>query len=144
MIKGKRVAQTAEETLRARYTAFTLQEVDFIIDSHHSKTKKDLKREEVEDWAKNSKWLGLRIVQTDKGTAQDTEGSVTFCAQFEADGKQEDHWEHALFEKEDGKWRFLDARPVHTGTYKREEPKIGRNDLCPCKSGKKFKKCCGA
>jgi len=22
-------------------------------------------------------------------------------------------------------------------------PKIGRNELCPCSSGKKFKKCCG-
>ena len=28
-------------------------------------------------------------------------------------------------------------------TVRREEPKIGRNDLCPCGSGKKFKKCCG-
>lgn len=27
---------------------------------------------------------------------------------------------------------------------KREEPKIGRNDLCPCGSGKKFKQCHGA
>ncbi len=26
---------------------------------------------------------------------------------------------------------------------KREEPKIGRNDPCPCGSGKKYKKCCG-
>lgn len=25
-----------------------------------------------------------------------------------------------------------------------EEPKTGRNDPCPCGSGKKFKKCCGA
>ncbi|MGI9275129.1 MAG: DUF1186 domain-containing protein [Endozoicomonas sp.] len=25
----------------------------------------------------------------------------------------------------------------------REQPKVGRNDLCPCGSGKKFKKCCG-
>lgn len=25
----------------------------------------------------------------------------------------------------------------------RPEPKIGRNDLCPCGSGKKYKKCCG-
>jgi len=24
-----------------------------------------------------------------------------------------------------------------------EQPKIGRNDPCPCGSGKKFKKCCG-
>ncbi|MDL2328226.1 preprotein translocase subunit SecA [Desulfosarcina sp. OttesenSCG-928-A07] len=27
---------------------------------------------------------------------------------------------------------------------KREADKVGRNDLCPCGSGKKYKKCCGA
>ena len=26
----------------------------------------------------------------------------------------------------------------------RDTPKVGRNDLCPCGSGKKYKKCCGA
>lgn len=29
-------------------------------------------------------------------------------------------------------------------TYVRANPKLGRNDPCPCGSGKKFKKCCGA
>jgi uncharacterized protein YecA (UPF0149 family) len=29
-------------------------------------------------------------------------------------------------------------------TVRREVPKVGRNDPCPCGSGKKFKKCCGA
>jgi uncharacterized protein len=29
-------------------------------------------------------------------------------------------------------------------TVKRDDPKVGRNDDCPCGSGKKFKKCCGA
>jgi hypothetical protein len=28
--------------------------------------------------------------------------------------------------------------------FVRESEKIGRNDLCPCGSGKKYKKCCGA
>jgi len=28
--------------------------------------------------------------------------------------------------------------------YHRESPKVGRNDSCPCGSGKKYKKCCGA
>jgi len=28
-------------------------------------------------------------------------------------------------------------------TYKRDKPKVGRNDPCPCGSGKKYKKCCG-
>lgn len=30
------------------------------------------------------------------------------------------------------------------GTIHRTDPKVGRNDPCPCGSGKKFKKCCGA
>ena len=29
-------------------------------------------------------------------------------------------------------------------TVTRSQPKIGRNDPCPCGSGKKYKKCCGA
>jgi hypothetical protein len=27
--------------------------------------------------------------------------------------------------------------------FVRQEPKLQRNDLCPCKSGKKYKRCCG-
>jgi len=33
---------------------------------------------------------------------------------------------------------------VAVKTIVREAPKVGRNDLCPCGSGKKYKKCCGA
>jgi preprotein translocase subunit SecA len=28
-------------------------------------------------------------------------------------------------------------------TVRRSAPKVGRNDPCPCGSGKKYKKCCG-
>ena len=41
-------------------------------------------------------------------------------------------------------------RPARAGgddvikTVRREEPKVGRNDPCPCGSGKKYKKCHGA
>jgi uncharacterized protein len=27
-------------------------------------------------------------------------------------------------------------------TFQHETPKVGRNDACPCGSGKKYKKCC--
>ncbi len=30
-----------------------------------------------------------------------------------------------------------------SGTVRNEEPKVGRNDPCPCGSGKKYKFCCG-
>jgi preprotein translocase subunit SecA len=35
-----------------------------------------------------------------------------------------------------------DDAPIHT--VRRDEPKVGRNDPCPCGSGKKYKKCHGA
>ena len=41
-----------------------------------------------------------------------------------------------------------EKRAEITKSYRRsktivKEPKIGRNDPCPCGSGKKYKKCCG-
>ncbi|MES2298747.1 MAG: UPF0149 family protein [Pseudomonadota bacterium] len=39
---------------------------------------------------------------------------------------------------------WVPLRKPAVQTLKRDEPKVGRNDDCPCGSGKKFKKCCGA
>ncbi len=45
--------------------------------------------------------------------------------------------EDDLFEKPDSYFYHGFQQP-----YERETPKVGRNDPCPCGSGKKFKKCC--
>ena len=37
----------------------------------------------------------------------------------------------------------LDPEPLVVNTIRRDSPKVGRNEPCPCGSGKKFKKCCG-
>jgi len=39
---------------------------------------------------------------------------------------------------------WLPQRSSGIDPVKREAPKVGRNDPCPCGSGKKYKKCCGA
>jgi SEC-C motif-containing protein len=144
LIQGQKLASTAEELLRARYTAFTQGEIDFILSTHHSRTVHEVKREEIEDWSKNSQWLGLKIVKVEAGTSNDQNGAIIFSAHYQADGKAHDHWERSLFERENGHWKFLDAQGLKPGTLKRTEPKIGRNDPCNCGSGKKHKKCCGA
>ncbi len=35
------------------------------------------------------------------------------------------------------------AGGTEEGTVRRDQPKVGRNDPCPCGSGKKYKHCCG-
>lgn len=39
---------------------------------------------------------------------------------------------------------WVPLRKAAVQTLVRDEPKVGRNDECPCGSGKKYKKCCGA
>ena len=40
--------------------------------------------------------------------------------------------------------RLVERQPLDSvTTFRRTAPKIGRNDPCPCGSGKKFKQCCG-
>ena len=49
----------------------------------------------------------------------------------------------AEFRREKGEWVFYDGQLVPQAPYVRKEAKVGRNDPCPCGSGKKYKKCCG-
>ena len=39
--------------------------------------------------------------------------------------------------------KMVGMMPPKQTTYVREGKKIGRNDKCPCGSGKKYKHCCG-
>jgi uncharacterized protein len=47
-----------------------------------------------------------------------------------------------------GAYRYFRSQPqagasARTSEHRRSTPKVGRNDPCPCGSGKKYKKCCG-
>ena len=46
-----------------------------------------------------------------------------------------------IFDAEKKKELYLEQKK--SGTIRREGKKIGRNDPCPCGSGKKYKQCCG-
>jgi len=49
-------------------------------------------------------------------------------------------WEN-IFDEDKRKDLFKEARSMYTVV--RAEKKVGRNDPCPCGSGKKYKFCCG-
>ena len=141
-LTGNAQAPTAEAQMRARYTAYTTANMAFIESTHSPKTRDSLELESSRKWAEESEWLGLEIVSTDKGGTPDTEGTVEFIARYIQDGHEEKHHEISSFVKDGGRWYFMDGGSPRQ-TVVREEPKIGRNDPCPCGSGKKYKKCCG-
>lgn len=143
IIRDSTKAETAEHLMRARYSAYVKQEIDFLLDSCEKGEKiAEPDRKSTEDWSKNSTWHGLKILRTEKGGANDSEGVVEFEAIYTQKGRRDTHHETANFKKINGSWLYSTGR-IKTMTVVREGRKIGRNEPCPCGSGKKYKNCCG-
>lgn len=142
-IKGEKIAPTAEALMRSRYTAYANTEMDYIFETTHEEQRTDYDGAGAKEWSESSEWHGLEVFEVTAGGENDTEGAVEFMAHFTQNGERLVHHERAIFKKEeDGKWYFFDGQPVAPQTFKRETPKVGRNEPCPCGSGKKYKKCC--
>lgn len=143
VIRGDRPAVSPEQVMRARYSAYALKETGFLFTSLHPKHRSDFDEKATRSWAEGAQWHGLKILATSGGGGEDSQGTVEFIASYTDKSGKKEHHELATFSKEGGDWYFLNGEPVTSKPVVRSEPKTGRNDPCPCGSGKKFKKCCG-
>ncbi len=143
LIKGERPASTAEQLMRSRYSAYVKKEIGYILTSLHPDYRSDYDEKSTREWAESAEWQDFKILDTKKGGAEDQEGQVEFVATFSERGMKREHHELSSFKKQDGTWYFTEGKTRQQKPVVRANPKIGRNDLCECGSGKKFKKCCG-
>jgi SEC-C motif-containing protein len=136
-------ARTAEALMRSRYSAFVLGRLDYLQRTCAGEAALSFNRAELERSLAGTQWLGLDIKATEAGQESDTAGTVTFRVDFRQNGCLFTQTERSEFRRIGGEWRYckgeLDLTPKQDATAK-----IGRNDPCPCGSGKKYKKCCGA
>ena len=141
-VNGDQHAPTAEALMRSRYTAHCLARYAYLHDTVHPDMRDDEDLESMRQWSESVEWQGLEILSTHDGGADDESGEVGFLASYAVSGMPQSLREDAFFRKEDGRWYYVDGH-VHTPQpFRREAPKTGRNDPCPCGSGKKYKKCC--
>ena len=142
ILAGKKPALTAEALMRARYSAHALGNYAYLESSLHSSRRESVDASKLRQWSEAVTWKGLEILSTEGGGKNDESGAISFVARYEVNGVPHELREDAAFAREDGQWRYVDGN-VHGHTpYKRAAPKIGRNEPCPCGSGKKYKKCC--
>ncbi len=100
--------------------------------------------------------IGLRAIgQQDPVKAYQLEGFEMFSEMinaikedtvrtiFHAKVTMETQRQEAAVIKSSHKGQLQNAGRKAPGTFVRKDAKIGRNDPCPCGSGKKYKKCCG-
>lgn len=119
--------------MRSRYSAYTLGLIDYLVATTLPAQQAQLDRRAMGEWSHNSRWLGLTVEQEDPATTANRT-QVTFTARWaDPDGSQHSHRECSDFCKLGERWYFIDPNhPLDSG----------RNDPCPCGSGRKFKQCC--
>lgn len=116
--------------MRARYSAYALGDAAYVKASWHPDT-----RPQTLDLPGGDRWLGLTVISSG---AQGDAGDVHFQATCRDDNGFALLEEHSRFLREQGEWLYL------AGEHTMCALKPGRNDPCPCNSGRKFKKCCAA
>lgn len=112
---------TPKELMQSRYDAFVRKDGEYLAKTTTQNISSDMSMYE------NIEWLKLEIV-----SAKDEE--VEFKAYYREDDIVNVLHEKSSFVMVDGEYKYKDGILYNTS--------IKRNELCPCGSGKKFKKCC--
>jgi SEC-C motif-containing protein len=137
-LTGEELPSTAEALMRSRYSAYVIEDYAYVLRTCHASTRPE--DDEFDDQA-SVEWTGLEIIETEAGGEGDDEGTVEFIARYQASGGGVlGMHEKGSFVREDGQWFYLDGDLVKAPPVR--SAKVGRNEPCPCGSGKKNKKCC--
>jgi SEC-C motif-containing protein len=137
-LSGERTPPTAEALMRSRYTAYTRHDDDYLLSSWHPDTRPVGESPSEDD---GTTWNRLEVLRTEGGGENDDTGVVEFIAFCDVNGAPGQLHEISDFARVEGVWKYVDG--TNQQPIRRQSPKVGRNDPCPCGSGKKYKKCCG-
>ncbi len=107
-INGSNNPLTAEQLMRSRYSAHTLLAIDYLWETWSPEQRLRSSKADILAWAESCDWLGLQILATRQGGANDDTGIVEFIALFRQQGKMHQHHEVSQFKKILGKWLYVD------------------------------------
>lgn len=127
IIENKRVANSPQELMRSRYSAYVKGDGRYLVFSAIKERQVIEDIELIEEFSNSVEWLKLDVLKMEDNT-------VEFKAYYrDKEGIKILH-ERSNFRKVDGIWKYADGELYNS--------KIQRNENCPCQSGKKFKRCC--
>ncbi len=127
--------------MRSRYAAYVLDNTSYIQETWHTSTRPSPDKINLAD--ENIIWVRLEVLSTKKGGASDAKGIVEFKAYYAKNGEDHVLHEASRFLKNNGRWFYLDGAIKSVGKIIAQSNE-GKNAPCPCGSGKKYKRCCGA
>lgn len=108
LLSGDRDAQTPEELMRSRYSAFSTKNIEYIAETTDPQTRTNFDMKANEDWANAARFMSLEIL---KSSAEGNKGLVEFKATFQVgDEAPQVHHEISKFRKQGGVWYFREGK----------------------------------
>ncbi|NVN86640.1 MAG: zinc chelation protein SecC [Rhodopseudomonas sp.] len=110
LLAGIRPAASPLALMRSRYTAFALNNFDYIYETTDPERRDLFDHDTNRDWMSRSTFTGLEVLShSERGS----KGTVEFIARFRRDGVAEQrHHERSQFRKHRGRWYFSDGETV--------------------------------
>ncbi|WP_404340445.1 YchJ family protein [Pseudoalteromonas mariniglutinosa] len=130
---GEHIADTPAQLMRSRYCAYALKNASYVYSTYARSQQAANSLHEITDFANSCRFTQLTIINSNH---TDNQGVVEFKANYFYENLFCELHEKSRFIKEDNQWRYFDGDIIPVADIK-----IGRNDECPCHSGKKYKKC---
>ena len=139
ILKRQKPAETAEQLMRSRFTAHVAHDYEHLHRTYVKTAKEPYVAEEQDEGGRE--WTRL-VIHSHEAGPKPYVAFVDFTAYYREGDKELAFPEKAEFQKIEGDWIY--TRPVRQGPapIKATQAKVGRNDPCPCGSGKKYKQCC--
>ena len=110
-LNGREDAATAEALMRSRYTAYTLENEDYLLATWHPSTRPDSLK--LAD-GPHKKWLGLRVSRHEQ--TGENHSVVEFVARYKVGGRAHRLHEISRFVHKSGRWFYVDGvTPPETG-----------------------------
>jgi len=131
LINGEQQAQQPEQLMRSRYSAFCVENIDYLMATLHPEKHQEDDREVLQNTISNTHWNRLKVIATHLQSPR--KGEVEFVVFYGSTAQEQMH-ELSRFIKEDGRWYYLDGKMLNHHT-------LGRNELCWCGANKKLKHC---
>ena len=111
--RGEQQASTVEQLMRSRYSAYALDQFDYLLATHPSEQDPAERRRELAAAARTVRWQGLTITACSGGGPEDLEGTVSFEARYRAGGRSGVMRECSRFGRAgnslSGGWLYLEA-----------------------------------
>lgn len=103
-ISGLAYPPTPEALMRSRYTAYTLANIDYIVNTMTGPAALGFDPIAAKKWAKSLRWVRLEVLSS---STQGDKGEVSFKAYFTVKNKPQVMMERSAFERINGRWLYV-------------------------------------